>query len=70
MAAAIGVNDVLGFIEEKQAGAQTIEGVGEACGFGGLEIDHPPDHGRILQPPRQVIKDFRPRTAGHANRIV
>ena len=40
MAAGIGVNDATCCVDEEQPSAETIERIGECCGFRGLEVDH------------------------------
>ena len=46
MPARIGVDNASTCIDEEHAGADAVEGVGESCGLGGLQVDHPADqHG-------------------------
>ena len=46
MPARIGVNDAPARIDQQHAGADAVEGVGEGCGLGCLQADHPPDQHR------------------------
>src|SRR6266849_787148 len=40
MAGGVGMDDAPVRVDEEHAGAETVEGVGECCGFGGLQINH------------------------------
>ena len=46
LAAGIGVDDLPVRVDEKHAGADAVEGIGECRGLGGLELDRPGDQHR------------------------